>query len=380
MTESAPVELPLEIHRVHGSRPSAGELRLALSGAWHGSPEDAGQEPLLVIQIEGRRHRFPAEHDAHAAELPGGRWRATFSLPDWAEPRHEGQAAVWIGNAVVPVPPMHTARRPSVTAADRQAEVEDQSDDLRPSPAPESQRPGLDVLFGRASPPEHPRTAPSAAPDREEEPARSGPLADLLLKETVAALRAELEQRTAESARLHGALGNIQSELEARADTQSRLEDALGELSTELKELMATAERQRAELAVHEGELAQARAQAEEERAELVAAHAERLAAAEAGLAEAEAGLAEAEARAERAERRAAESRALREQLASAQVAREAARSEVSGLQAELSRIGAELAVTRERVASESGELGQASRLLADARALAEQLRRARHG
>jgi hypothetical protein len=45
-----------------------------------------------------------------------------------------------------------------------------------------------------------------------------------------------------------------------------------------------------------------------------------------------------------------------------------------------MSRIGAELAVTRERVSSESGDLGQAGRLLAEAKALADQLRRERDG
>ena len=70
-----------------------------------------------------------------------------------------------------------------------------------------------------------------------------------------------------------------------------------------------------------------------------------------------------------------AETAALREQLAAAQVSREAARGESAGLQAELQRLGRELAATRERVGAETGDLGQANRLLADARALADQLR-----
>ena len=35
------------------------------------------------------------------------RWSASFTVPAWAEPREAGQAALWIGNAVIPVPPMH---------------------------------------------------------------------------------------------------------------------------------------------------------------------------------------------------------------------------------------------------------------------------------
>jgi uncharacterized coiled-coil DUF342 family protein len=74
-------------------------------------------------------------------------------------------------------------------------------------------------------------------------------------------------------------------------------------------------------------------------------------------------------------ERRTAENARLREELAAAQVARDAAVGEAAGLRSELQRIGTELAATRERVAAESGDLGEASRLLADARALAEELR-----
>jgi chromosome segregation ATPase len=80
------------------------------------------------------------------------------------------------------------------------------------------------------------------------------------------------------------------------------------------------------------------------------------------------------------AQQQAHQNSTLREELAASQVAREGALSEVAGLQGEMSRIGAELAVTRERVSSESGDLGQAGRLLAEAKALADQLRRERDG
>ena len=76
------------------------------------------------------------------------------------------------------------------------------------------------------------------------------------------------------------------------------------------------------------------------------------------------------------ADRRAAEAGRLREELAAVNVARDAAVSEVNGLRAELERLGTELAATRERVGAEGGDLCSAHRLLADARALADQLRR----
>ncbi|HEX8977824.1 MAG TPA: hypothetical protein VF781_15055 [Solirubrobacteraceae bacterium] len=341
MTDFVPAELPLALDRVHGSRPSPGEIRLALSGAWQGPRGEADHEPLLVVQVEGRRHRFPADRDDHAGELPEGRWRATFSVPDWAEPRREGQAAVWVGNAVVPVPPLHGAHNGATRAAP-------------PAPAPPADRHAPPALNDAPAAPERAghrlepeaqvraegdaaqAQAPAEGPGLESsaEPPRSGPLADLLLRETVAALHGELEQRTAEVARLRGALEGARAELAARTDVQAQLERTLSELTEELGRLMRGAEAQRSELEQHRTRAT--------EREEL--------------------------------------ERGLREELAASQVAREAALSELAGLQAEIGRIGAELAVTRERVASETGNLGQANRLLAEAKSLAEEIRRERDG
>jgi predicted nucleic acid-binding Zn-ribbon protein len=403
MTEFAPAEPPLQIDRVQGSRPSVGEIRLALTGVWHGPGESSDQEPLLVVQIEGRRHRFPADRDDRSAELPAGRWQATFSVPDWAEPRHEGQAAVWIGDAVVPVPALHSSHHvpPALGAAvparqdDTQADVEGDAEQSQPRPAGEIRDPSFAL------------SAPEAP--------RAGPLADLLLKETVAALHIELEQRNAEAARLRGELGDARSELATRGSTQSELETALDELGVELRHLRAAADEQRAGLDEqrrdaeeermeferrlgeltqgHERELGRVADQAAEldaARGELTGAR-EELGAAREELAELRAGSRAREAELSRArdeaaaaharwQQHAAETAVLREELAATHVAREAAISEAAALQSEISRIGAELAVTRERVSSESGDLGQANRLLADARALAEELRRERGG
>lgn len=384
MTDFLSADPPLEIDRVHGSRPSAGEIRLVLSGSWRGDVAHPADEPLLVVQLEGRRHRFPAEDDQRAGEVPVGRWRATFAVPDWAEPRHEGQAAVWIGNSVVPVPPLHGSHhappalaaagpasglgRPEAPAAKSGPEVEAESHQTEPLAEDQDRT-------GAGGPSEAVADRLGSIVPLMETP-RSGPLADLLLKETVRALHAELELRTSEAIRLRGALGDARSELEARVRTQSELERTLGELGIELKRLMTAVEEQRAELdALH------ARGQAEREdlagvRAEL----SEALAATGARDDELQQAQEDAEIARSRAEQRIAESSALREELATSQVAREAALSEVAALQDELSRIGAELAVTRERVSSESGDLGEANRLLADARALAEELRRERDG
>jgi hypothetical protein len=319
MTDTVSPSSPLAIDRIQSSRSGPGRLRLRLSGRWLDPQGRAGEdEELLVVQVQGRRHRFPPSPDDgdRDADPEPGRWSATFTVPSWAEPRHEGQAALWLGNAIIAVPPLHGSYGTGtpVTA------------DSQPSPEPTP-------VITEAQVEEDGWVAATPAS------ARSGPLADLLLKETVAALHAELEERTADAAHLRGALTDAQSELQARIATQRQLEATLGELRGELRHLVDTVEDNRRAL-------------------EEVAGLRDQLAANRAG-----------------ADRGAAETAALREELAAATVSREAAVSEVAALRGELGRLGAALAITREQAGSESGDLGEATRLLADARALAEELR-----
>jgi hypothetical protein len=331
---STRVPLPLEVDRIQSSRSAVGETRLRLSGRWLGSEREASDdEGLLVVHVEGRRHRFAPDRDAGPdPDAEPGRWSASFTVPSWAEPRQDGQAALWLGSSVIPVPPLHG------TANMR---VEDERSSA-PAAAPE---PPLQPPVSDAPPqPRVPEPPPPLAPPRAEptEAPRAGPLADMLVKDTVAALHTELEQRTAEAARLRGALAAAQSELEARGARHSQLEAILDELRGELERLGAAVASQRRELELQSANAASLR---------------ERLAAAEAA-----------------AELRAAESIALRTELAAANVSREAATGEAAGLRAELDRVGSELAITHERVESETGDLGEASRLLADAKALATEL------
>jgi hypothetical protein len=329
MSSSAPAQSPLEIERIQSSRAEGGQVRLQLSGHWVEPLAAVDEEELLVVQVEGRRHRFPAsqEHGSKAGRDAGsGHWHASFTVPEWAEPRQDGQAAVWVGNAVVPVPPLHGSSGAGGPPAKPKGEAKrgKQRKETAPAAAPPSPPspappppPPPPVLTDRLSALEATHDAP-----------RSGPLADLLLKETVAALHAELEQRTADAARIRGALADSQSELEARATTQGQLEATLGDLRAELTRLIEAVEDQQRQVADSDA------------AAQRVAADAVR----------------------------------LRGDLAAAQVSRDAAIGEAAGLREELQRLGSELTVTRERVDSESGDLGEATRLLADARALADEI------
>ncbi len=340
MTNRAPVQIPLAIDRIESARLSAETVRLTLTGRWL-DPVGAEEEELLVVQVAGRRHRFTASRDPVSDDPQ--RWGASFTLPAWAEPRHDGQAALWLGSSVIPIPPPRGAPAPEPPLAGP------------PEPEPPVAAPlesPLPVPFARADP----------------ETPRSGPLADLLLKETVAALHAELAQRTAEAARARGALADAQSQLEARASTQSALEATHGQLRIEMERLTAAVERQRSELDERTGEMERERADMRRQLTELTAERDAR-AAEVAALREQAAGVHAG------AERRAAETARLREDLAAARVGRDAAVSEMTAMRAELERLGTDLAATRERVGAETGDLGEAERLLAEARALADQLR-----
>lgn len=359
MTDSVPAEPPIAIDRVQRARGRGDQVRLRVSGHWLGPDPPHEHQPLLVIQLQGRRHRFPANPDPAGAESLAGGWQAEFTIPSWAVPSRPGQAAVWVGDAVVAVgPPGSSAagdEPPSAPAAVSEQAPGPASPALAPAPTP--------------------TPTPTPTPEPDADAGRGGPLADLLFKETVSALHAELERRSAEAARLRGALADARSELDARVAGQSGLETAHGELRHELEQLMIAVGRQREDF---EERLAAAHEQLERAR--------EEAAMAAAGRDEAESELARARqqtgalqerltAAAEAGRRGAQEAGGLREQLAAAQVSRDAAISEAGGLRAELERLGAELTVMREQVSAQGGDLGEAQRLLAGARALTEELR-----
>lgn len=432
MTDSASADLPVAVDRVDRVRGQGEGIKLRLTGRWLGAGDPAEVEPLLVVSLNGRRHRFPPLRGSRNGDVPTAEptvgWEATFLLPSWAEPRQPGQAALWVGEALIPVPPPGGPLPEPVAAPQARALPTAPTAPSAPSapvgpPGPAAERRPFQRLpappaLGEASawplaPPSAP--APPARSDYVGQPSepvfdtgRTGPLAELLFKESVTALHAELDQRGLEVGRLRGALADTRSQLESRTAQQAALESTHADLRAQLQQLMAVAGAQREEserrLQAVRDELtaAEERVAAADGR---VAAAEERAAAAEAERDRAQADLALEHERARndlaaeraraqqvieterrraqdelaavsaREDHRAAELSGLREQLAGVSVAREAAAGEVAGLQAELERLGAELAVAREQLSARGGDLGEAQRLLADARALTEQLR-----
>jgi hypothetical protein len=316
MSDLRPANSPIVIDRVERSRGDGDTVRLRLRGRRLVAAAESELDPLLVVQLHGRRHRFAASKSGDENPSPGT-LRVSFTVPDWAVPVESGMASLWVGDASVPVPPVGTRIR-------------------TPEPA---------LVEGRQQP-------PAAEAEAESEAGRAGPLADALLRETVSALHAELEQRSGREAALDGALERARAELAARTASQTELEATHGELRTELARLVEAVAEQQAEFERRlqearqrsEADLAQARAEADRARTELRGA-------------------------------REQEAASLREQLAITSISRDAAVAEAGGLRAELSRLGSELAVTREQAGAGDGELGAAQQLLEDARALTAQLR-----
>jgi hypothetical protein len=428
MTEPVSADAPLAVERADRARTEDGGVALRLSGRWLRAPATDQTEPLLVIQVQGRRHRFVADADGDG-QADNGSWRATFRLPSWADPQREGQAALWVGTAVVPVP-LGAAVPPSPLAPS--APVLERHHRMPPPPALGEARawPPPPMPSASATPGVGEMLRPGELPEPAVDTGRTGPLAELLFKESVSALHAELEQRATDVARLQGSLADAQSELEARVAMQTALEAAHNDLRGELQELMsavtvqredfekrlagaedrrATAETERdrireeleserdrireeleSEQARMREELESVREQSRREldaerRAAQAAVEAERARAADelASLTAARDvfGAEVADLRGHLAatqigqQQHAVELASLRDQLAAAHVSRDAALREVAGLRAELERLGSELAVTREHHAAQGGDLDEAQRLLAEARSLSEQLR-----
>jgi len=422
MTETVSADAPLAVERADRARTENGGVALRLSGRWLRPPATDQTEPLLVVQVQGRRHRFVADADGDG-QADNGSWQATFRLPSWADPQREGQAALWVGTAVVPVPLgaaaplLPTPPSPSAPSTP----VLERHHRVPPPPALGEARawPPPPMPSASATPGVGEMLRPGELPEPAVDTGRTGPLAELLYKESVSALHAELEQRATDVARLQGSLADAQSELEARVAMQTALEAAHNDLRGELQELMsavtvqredfekrlasaedrrATAETERdrireeleSEQARMGEELESVREQSRREldaerRAVQAAVEAERARAADelasltaardvfgAEVADLRGHLAAAQIGQQQL---AAELASLRDQLAAAHVSRDAALREVAGLRAELERLGSELAVTREHHAAQGGDLDEAQRLLAEARSLSEQLR-----
>ncbi len=185
---------------------------------WRGRRRRHADDALLVVEKDGRRHRFAVIPSPRRAKLRRSEsWCGCFALPSRLAPRLEGNTALMLGDLSIPLPP---GSFPTMSEGEQQAAE----------------------LAVELSPGDGPLAAPVVVPPMpdgesilvtEAEPA----ISELLGDETAAALRAELQRRTGAEAALRGKLTDVQAELDARAANQDRLERAHRELGRELETL-----------------------------------------------------------------------------------------------------------------------------------------------
>ncbi len=96
-------DAPIAIERIDRAHAEGDLIRLSLIGRRLRYDIPGEDEPLLVVSMHGRRHRFQARRDEHGGPPPEV-WAASFTIPFWAEPTQPGQASLWLGDVAVPVP------------------------------------------------------------------------------------------------------------------------------------------------------------------------------------------------------------------------------------------------------------------------------------
>jgi hypothetical protein len=98
------------------------KLTISVRGRWRRRRPVLSGQPVLVVEADGQRHRFPAtpEPPSVGGAPPGG-WQMSFSVPAWLGPHLGGRAWLQLGVAVVPLP---RALGPGQRSADEDTLVE----------------------------------------------------------------------------------------------------------------------------------------------------------------------------------------------------------------------------------------------------------------
>ncbi|HWE33956.1 MAG TPA: hypothetical protein VG410_10755 [Solirubrobacteraceae bacterium] len=105
MADPSGVQAALAVEAVEWEPSDGGNLTIRVRGRWRRRrPEWRGQ-PVLAIEAEGTRHRFPATPEPPSLTgVPPGSWQMTFSVPAWLAPYLGGRIWLQLGLAVIPLP------------------------------------------------------------------------------------------------------------------------------------------------------------------------------------------------------------------------------------------------------------------------------------
>src|ERR1700749_3425201 len=101
-------ELPgssaVSVESVEWAAESGGNLTVRITGRWRRRRPVSSGQPTLVIEAEGRRHRYPAMPEPPSLGGTGpGVWRLTFTIPGWMAPEL-GRTWLQFGTVIVPLP------------------------------------------------------------------------------------------------------------------------------------------------------------------------------------------------------------------------------------------------------------------------------------
>ena len=103
MTEM-PGTAAVGIETVEWLSESGGNLTVRITGRWRRRRPITSGPPTLVIEAEGRRHRYPAMPEPPSLAGTGpGIWRLSFTVPRWLAP-DLGRTWLQFGTVIVPLP------------------------------------------------------------------------------------------------------------------------------------------------------------------------------------------------------------------------------------------------------------------------------------
>ena len=92
------------IETVEWSAVTGGNLSVRITGRWRRRRPVSTGQPTLVIEADGRRHRFPAMPEPPSVGGTGpGLWRLSFTVPGWMAPEF-GRTWLQFGTVIVPLP------------------------------------------------------------------------------------------------------------------------------------------------------------------------------------------------------------------------------------------------------------------------------------
>jgi hypothetical protein len=99
-------EHPLQVESVSSSPLGEDRLVVRIEGRWEGRKRPHVDEAMLVVENEGRRHRFPViPQEGQPKRLKRHEsWSGSFDLPSWLGDHLKGQTSLRLGDATIALP------------------------------------------------------------------------------------------------------------------------------------------------------------------------------------------------------------------------------------------------------------------------------------